>query len=162
MFMAFTFKALLILSCTIPGFAGFAKCDAQSIVGKWNRVSAKQFFTAEAAKTLGKSSVEVQMASAGTETIEFKADHTYIKTLSGKYQPKPIALAGVWSVSGNQFEMKMDPNQPALKNNPKMDGVPTSNTVSISGNTIIVSIPVSGNNPMTNKITKIEETYKKM
>ena len=162
MFTTFTLKALLFITCTTIGFAGFTKCDAQSIVGKWNRVSGKQFFTAEAAKTLGKSFIEVPMASAGSSVIEFKADHTYIKTLSGKYQPKPITLTGTWSVSGNQFEMKMDANQPDRKNNPIKDVALTINKISISGDTIIVSIPLSGNNPMTSKISKIEESYKKM
>lgn len=161
-FSAFPLKAILCIICITIGLAAFTKCNAQYVVGKWNRVSGKQFFTAEAAKTLGKSFIEVPMASAGSSVIEFKADHTYIKTLSGKYQPKPITLTGTWSVSGNQFEMKMDANQPDRKNNPIKDVALTINKISISGDTIIVSIPLSGNNPMTSKISKIEESYKKM
>jgi len=168
MFTAFTFKALLVITCITVGFAGFTKCEAQSPAGKWNRVSGKEFFTEESAKKLGKTFVEVPMASAGSSVIEFKADHTFIKTLSGAYHPKPVSLTGSWSVSGNQFEMKMDPNQPDPKTNPKKDAAPTSNTISISGNTMTVSFPVTANNsnPLINEmnksIKKIEETYKKM
>jgi len=39
---------------------------------------------------------------------------------------------------------------------------PTTTTFSVSGNTLTLSIPVSGGNPMTSKINKIEETYGKM
>ena len=161
MFTAFALKALLVITCITVGFAGFTKCEAQSPVGKWNRVSGKQYFTPEAAKKLGKAFVEVPMASAGSSVIEFKADHTYIKTLSGKYQPKPITLTGTWSVSGNQFEMKMDANQADPKTNPTGNAASTTTTISVSGNTLTVSIPVSGDNPMTSKINKIEETYRK-
>ena len=33
--IAFTLKAIVILTFTIIGFSGFTKCGAQSIVGKW-------------------------------------------------------------------------------------------------------------------------------
>jgi hypothetical protein len=162
MFTAFTLKALLIITCITVGFAGFTKCKAQSPAGKWNRVSGKQYYIPEAAKTLGKAFVEVPMSSAGSSVIEIKADHTYSKTLSGKYQPKPVTLTGTWSVSGNQFEMKADPNQAAPKANPMGITAPATTTFSLSGNILTVSIPVSGDNPMTSKISKIEETYEKM
>ena len=162
MFTAFTFKALLVITCITVGFAGFTKCEAQSPAGKWNRVSGKEFFTEESAKKLGKTFVEVSMASAGSSVIEFKADHTFIKTLSGKYQPKPVTLTGTWSVSGNQFEMKMDAHQADPKTNPTGNTASATSTISVSGNTLTVSVPVSGDNPMTSKINKIEETYKKM
>lgn len=162
MFIAFTLKALLIITCITIGFAGFTKCEAQSPVGKWNRISGKQYYIPEAAKKLGKAFVEVSTASAGSSVIEIKADHTYIKTLSGKYQPQPITLTGTWSVSGNKFEMKTNPNQMGPKANPMGITAPTTTTFSVSGNTLIVSIPVSGDNPMMSKINKIEETYEKM
>ena len=162
MFTAFIFKTLLVITCITVGFADFTKCEAQSPAGKWNRVSGKEFFTEESAKKLGKTFVEVSMASAGSSVIEFKADHTFIKTLSGKYQPKPVTLTGTWSVSGNQFEMKMDAHQTDPKTNPTGNAASTITTISVSGNTLTLSIPVSGDNPMTSKINKIEETYKKM
>src|SRR5450432_717260 len=162
LFTAFTLKALLVITCIIVGFTPLTKCDAQSPAGKWNRVSGKQYFTPESAKKLGKAFVEVQTASAGSSVIEIKADHTYSKTLSGKYQPKPVTLTGTWSVSGNQFEMKADPNQAGPKANPMGMTAPTTVTFSVSGNRLTVSIPVSGNNPMAGKISKIEEIYEKM
>src|SRR5450631_101934 len=94
------FKTLLIFTISIICLSAITTCDAQSIVGKWNRVSAKQFYTPEAAKTLGKEFTEVSMASTGVDVIEFKSDHTYTKTLSGKYQPKPITLTGTWTDTG--------------------------------------------------------------
>ena len=78
----FTSKIILILTWTLVGFSGFNNCAAQSIVGKWNQISSKQFLTAEGSKTHGKSVLETQMASIGTVTFEFKSDHTYIEKTS--------------------------------------------------------------------------------
>ena len=61
----FALKVILILTCIIFGFSGFNKCDAQSIVGKWNQISSKQFLTPEGSKTHGKSVLETQMSSIG-------------------------------------------------------------------------------------------------
>jgi len=161
-------KVLFVFTCITIGVASFAKCYAQSIVGKWNRESSKQFLTAEAAKKLGKSFIEVPTASAGNSVIEFRADHTFTKTLSGKYQPKPITHTGTWSVSGNQFELKMDANQPEHKNIPIKDVALTINTISMNGDGMIISFPVTADNsnPLMSKMsqttTKIEETYKRM
>jgi hypothetical protein len=49
------FKGILTFTCLIVGFSGFNKSNAQSIVGKWNQISAKQYLTAEGSKTHGKS-----------------------------------------------------------------------------------------------------------
>lgn len=53
--------------------------DAQStIVGKWTKVSAKQFFTPEGAKQAGKPVIEKQTSPNDKLELEFKSDHTYI------------------------------------------------------------------------------------
>ena len=156
------FKALLIGICIITGFAGITKCDAQSFVGKWNRVSGKQFFTAEAAKKLGKSFIEVATASAGSEVVEFKTDHTYSQVLSGDYQPKPMVLTGTWTVSASQLTLKLDRNQPDPKYNPRTVALSISLVpYTVTGNTMTLSYQVTANNPMSSKINKIEETFKK-
>ena len=158
----FTLKAVFFLFCTVA-FMGFINCDGQSIVGKWNQVSAKQFFNSEDAKKLGRSFVEVPTGSAGNTVIEFKSDHTYIKTLSGKYHPKPISLTGSWSGSGDQFKMKIDANQADSKYNPPKGYDPNSETVSLKDNVLTVSMPVTAaNNPLGAKMIKIEATYKRM
>jgi hypothetical protein len=155
-------KNCLILSFGILFIAAFYTGKAQSI-GKWNRVSIKQFYTPEAAKKLGKSFSEVSTSTTGTEIIEFKADHSYTKTLSGKYQPTPIVLTGTWSEKGNQLVMKMDPKQADPKYNSNGDASSTSTTI-VAGDTMTITSPVSANNPMASKmqIDKIEETFKKI
>ncbi len=158
---AIALKAVLIFTCTI-GLAAFTCCNAQTIVGKWNQVSTKQFFNAEDAEKLGKSFVETPTGSAGNTAIDFKADHTYIKTLSGKYQPKPVLLTGTWKVSGSQFEMKIDAKQTDPKFIAPNGSEPISESVSLKDDTLIITTPVSPNNPMGMKIIKIEATYKRM
>ena len=138
-FKTFTLKAILILTCTIVGFSDFSKCHAQTIVGKWNQVSTKQFLTAEGAKTHGKSVLETQIASIGTVVFEFKSDHTYIEKTSHAGDSKVLTFTGTWSLSGNQLELKLDPKQEDPKYNPKNDAVPPKITLSINGNTMVWS-----------------------
>jgi hypothetical protein len=69
MLTAFTLKALLVITCITVGPAGFVKCDAQSIVGKWNGVSVKNYFSAEYAKVTGKSMEEKTVKEAGNSHI---------------------------------------------------------------------------------------------
>ncbi len=155
-------KTLFMLICITIGFAGFTKCNAQSIIGKWKQVSAKQFFNAEDAKKLDRSFIEVPTGSAGNTVIEFKSDHTYNQTISGKYQPKPISLTGSWSGLGDQFKMKIDANQADSKNTPKGND-PNGATVSLKDGVLTVSMPVTAtNNPLGMKIIKLETTYKRM
>jgi hypothetical protein len=136
---AFILKALLMVTGITFGFASFNKCDAQSIVGKWNQISSKQFLTAEGSKTHGKSVLETQMASIGTVVFEFKSDHTYIEKTSHAGDSKVLTFTGTWSLSGNQLELKLDPKQEDPKYNPKNDAVPQKITLSINGNTMVWS-----------------------
>lgn len=135
----FILKALLIITGITFGFASFNKCDGQSIVGKWNQISSKQFLTAEGSKTHGKSVLETQMASIGSVVFEFKSDHTYIEKTSHAGDSKVLTFTGTWSLSGNQLELKLDPKQEDPKYNPKNDAVPPKITLSINGNTMVWS-----------------------
>jgi hypothetical protein len=133
----FILKTLLIVTCIIVGFSDFSKCHAQSIAGKWNQISAKQFLTAEGAKTHGKSVLETQMAAIGTVVFEFKSNHTYVVKTSHTNDSKILTLTGTWSLSGNQLELKMDPEQEDPKYNPKKDAVSPKITLSINANTMV-------------------------
>jgi Lipocalin-like domain len=134
---AFTLKAILILTYTLVGFSDFSKCHAQSIVGKWNQITAKQFLTAEGAKTHGKSVLETQMAAVGTVVFEFKSNHTYVEKTSHPNDSGVLTFTGTWSVSGNQLELKLDPEQEDPKYNPKKDAISPVITMSVNGNTMI-------------------------
>ena len=136
---AFILKALLIITGITFGFASFNKCDAQSIVGKWNQISSKQFLTAEGSKTHGKSVLETQMSSIGTVVFDFKSDHSYVEKTSHAGDSKVLTFTGTWSLSGNQLELKLDPKQEDPKYNPKNDVVPPKITMSINGNTMVWS-----------------------
>jgi hypothetical protein len=135
----FALKVILILNFIIVGFSGFNKCDAQSIVGKWNQISSKQFLTAEGSKTHGKSVLETQMSSIGTVVFDFKADHTYVEKTSHAGDPKVLTFTGTWSLSGNQLELKLDSKQEDPKYNPKNDVVTSKITLSINGHTMVWS-----------------------
>jgi len=134
-----TLKALLIITGITFGFASFNECNAQSIVGKWNQISSKQFLTAEGAKTHGKSVLDTQMAAIGTVVFEFKSDHTYIEKTSHAGNSSMLTFTGTWSLSGNQLELKLDPEQVDPKYNPKKDALSPNITLSIIGNTMVWS-----------------------
>ena len=65
MFAPFTLKALFIITCISVGFSGFTKCDAQSIVGKWQGVSVKNYYSAEYVKQTGKPMIEQSAKEIG-------------------------------------------------------------------------------------------------
>ena len=154
----FAIKVILILICIIVGFSGFNKCNAQSIVGKWNQISSKQFLTAEGSRKLGKSVLETQMSSIGTIVFEFKSDHTYVLKTSHTGDSGVLTLTGTWSLTGNQLELKLAPEQEDPKYNPKKDFVLPKTTMSINGNTMVTSTLY----PDSKITTKIEITLTRL
>lgn len=155
---AFILKALLIITGITFGFSSLNKCDAQSIEGKWNQISAKQFLTPEAAKTHGKSVLETQMATIGTVVFEFKSNHTYVEKTSNVNDSRVLTFTGTWSVSGNQLELKLDQEQEDPKYNPKKGTISPKITISINGNSMIWNTLY----PDSKMTTKIELTFTRM
>src|SRR5664279_4753688 len=132
----FILKALLIISGITFGFASFNKCDAQSIVGKWNGVSVKNYFSAEYAKVTGKSMEEKTMKEAGKSAIEYKPDHTFVMTFSAPNDPEVTTMKGTWNLTEDKLKTTLEP-----KYNPQK--MTTTATVSINGNTMITTAAVS-------------------
>ena len=143
----------------IPSFA-FNPCSGQGLTGKWNRVSGKKFYTSEYAKSTGNSSAEISTATDGAEIVEFRADHSYIYTLTIQDIP-PIKLTGTWSVSGDQLILKMDPKQENPIYNPKSNVDQPKNTFTVSGNKLTLKAIVPDNNPLKKnmKVEKLEENF---
>jgi hypothetical protein len=132
MFSVFSLKVLPVIIVMIAGFTGFAKCDAQSIVGKWNGVSVKNYFSTEYAKVAGKSMEEKSVKEAGNSAIEYKADQTFIMTFSSPNDPEITSMKGTWSLTGDQLKTTLEP-----KYNPHK--MTTTATISINGNTLITT-----------------------
>jgi hypothetical protein len=150
-FSAFSLKALFITICLMVGFAGYSKCDAQSIIGKWNGVSVKNFFSAEYAKVAGKSMEEKTVKEAGNSAIEYKPDHTFIMTFSAPNDPEVTTITGTWSLTGDQLKTTLEP-----KYNPQK--LTTTATVSINGNTMITTALI----PAPSRIIKTISTGTRM
>jgi hypothetical protein len=114
MFTAFTLKTLLVIICITVGFAGFTKCEAQSIVGKWHRTGTTSFridkatgkqtplFTAEQQKQYD----EATAANEYNELLEFKSDNTYTSNVSAKGR-KPTERTEKYSLLGNNLDMNI-------------------------------------------------------
>ena len=150
-FSAFSIKAFLLIICITTGFAAFTTCNAQSIVGKWNGVSVKNYFSAEYAKVVGKSMEEKTVKEAGNSAIEYKADHTFIMTFSAPNDPDITTMKGTWSLTGDQLKSTLEP-----KFNPRK--MTTTATVSINGNTMITTAVM----PPPARISKSISTSTKM
>lgn len=131
-FYAFNFKTLLIITCITIGFEGSTKCDAQSIVGKWNGVSVKNYFSDEYAKVMGKTTEEKTVKEAGISAIEYKSDHTFVMTFSAPDNPDVTTMKGTWSLIGDRLNVTLEP-----KYNPKK--MTTAATVVVNGNTLITT-----------------------
>jgi hypothetical protein len=151
MFSASSLKALLVIIFIMVGSAGSTKCDAQSIVGKWNGVSVKNYFSAEYAKVAGKSMEEKTMKEAGNSAIEYKSDHTFILTFSAPNDPEVTTMKGTWSLAGDQLKTTLEP-----KYNPQK--TTTTATVSINGNTMITTAVM----PAPSRIIKTISTCTRM
>ena len=141
MFSAFSLKALLVITCILVGFAGFTKCDAQSIEGKWKVVSVKLFLNTG-------NPVEHPIPPSDIYEFEFKPDHTYVVT-----DGPGSTSTGTWSVSGSQLTMIAPAEQKkGLKGR--------VSSFSITGNKMIRTVIAE---PPYNKVqSKTEETSIRM
>ena len=151
MLTAFALKVLLVIICITVGCAGFAKCDAQSIVGKWKGVSVKNYYSAEYAKEVGKPMIEKSAKETGNSTIEYKSDHTFIMTFSAINDPEVTTMKGTWNLTGDQLKLTLEPTY-----NPRK--MTTTATVSINGNTIVTTAVM----PAPSRISKTISTGTRM
>lgn len=151
MFTAFSLKALIAIACITVGFAGFTTCDAQSIVGKWNGVSVKNYFSDDYAKVMGKPMEEKTVKEAGNSAIEYKSDHTFIMTFSALNDPQVTTMKGTWTLTGDQLKSTLEP-----KYNPRK--MTTTATVLINGNTMVTTAVM----PPPTRISKTISTSTKM
>ena len=154
---AFTSRTLFILIFVKIGLAGFTTCDAQAIAGKWKEVSGKDYCTEKGVKATGKEFLP-QAPQMGGQVLEIRSDHTFTSSELMNWVPSDFKLTGTWTLSGDQLNTKLDLAQPDPKTNPSKEAVTTIYTVTINGNTMILTLPVI-NNPM---IIKMEKTYTRM
>ena len=112
-FTAFTLKVIIVITFITLGFAGFCKCNAQSIVGKWQREGTKIFVTDKTNGTQKPLSAQEQkqfddaaIANGYNETVEFKSNNTYISKVSAKGM-EPKERTEKYSLSGNKLDMNI-------------------------------------------------------
>jgi hypothetical protein len=123
---------LVVVTCFVFGFSGLTKCDAQAIVGKWRGVSVKNYYSAEYSKQIGKSMDEKSAKELGNSEIDFNADHTFVLTFSTGQNSTVTTMKGVWSSTGNELGLTLDPQY-----NPRK--TTTSASFSITGNTMVTT-----------------------
>jgi hypothetical protein len=120
---------------------------AQSILGKWNQVIARQYLTDEAAKTVGKPYVETDMSTIGTVVYDFKSDKTYEMTSVSSLDGDKRESKGIWSLARSELTMSTVTGGQSVKS-----------TVSFqSGDLIIETL-----HPESKKTRKVVLTFKKV
>jgi len=97
-------KNLFIGFISICSIISSKNSFAQSIVGKWNQVTVKQYLTDEGAKKYGKPFIVTDMSTIGSVVSEFKSDHTFVTT-SGTSEGGSRTYSGSWSLDGNTLTM---------------------------------------------------------
>jgi hypothetical protein len=126
-------KTGLILLISIFAFTGINTCFAQSIVGKWNQLKIKTYYTAEGAKENGNhTESEIDMSTIGKGLFVFYSNHTY-RQESSTGDSKTKTIQGTWSMSGNELTMTLLALQDDPKDNPKKDTPPEKTIVSFKG-----------------------------
>ena len=152
---ALRLNVLLIIIFTIFGFVGVSNCQAQTVVGTWKRTDTYRFTIDRITGKLKPGSADVKKqfdehtASVGyKEILEFKADHTYVSTVSTNDNPNGTSRSNTWSLSGTALDM----NIPLVKNNK------TSITIkSLNAHTMVWDLIYNGS---PYKLTEV--TYTKM
>jgi len=129
----------------------FTTCQSQTIVGKWKMISSTSYFTAEGAARQGKTFLTNPLPSTASITTEFKSDHTYTTTTSTGSNPTPNTLGGNWSLTGDRLTITVDP-----KYKPSDELKSSTITVSITGNTMIMTNNIIPNAMVSKMTTKAE------
>jgi hypothetical protein len=120
---------------------------AQSIIGKWNQTTVKQYLTDDGAKSSGKPYVETNMAAIGAVVYEFKSDKTYVMTSTAGAGGDQRIYKGSWSLTGNALIMSATTG-----------GQSITSTVSFqSGDLVIETL-----HPESKKTRKVVLTFKKV
>lgn len=102
----------MIILVMITGLTGFFKCDAQSIIGKWQRDMTVVYTVDKASGKQVPLSPEQQKqydeaaAKNGyVEVLEFKSDNTYTSTVTARGEKK--VHSEKYSISGNMLDMNI-------------------------------------------------------
>lgn len=141
-------KSYFLTGLVLFSFMGLSvPCVAQSIIGKWNQLTARQYLTDEAAKSMGKSYVETDMQTIGTVVYDFKTDKTFEMTSVSSLGGEKRESKGVWSLTGSELTMS------ALKG-----GQSVKSMISFQSNELIIETL----HPESKKIRKVVLTFKKV
>ena len=149
--MARSKKNLFIL-CSVICVLGFKVCSGQSIVGKWNQLKIKTYYTAAGAAANGNHTESViNMSDIGTGIFVFYSNQTYRQeTTTGDSKVK--TLLGTWTLTGDQLEMTLLAQQEDRKDNPKKGTPPEKTTVSFNEKNIMEWTTTYPNDPNISKI----------
>lgn len=124
-------KAMLT-TCFAFSLGMFTTCEGQSVVGKWKRTFTKIFVTDKATGKQIPAPEKMQeqfdeRANNYHETLEMKADNTYISTISTADDPTPKLHNGSYLLSGKDLDMKI----PLVKNEKTTITIQTLNSTTM-------------------------------
>ena len=149
----FISKVAWITGFTILGCSAMSKCEAQSIVGKWNAISTTIYYSDEGSARTGMKIQVTTLADMGVVTMEFYSSHTFKTTTSVINDPKVNTLEGTWTFTGDQLNVTVDPKYHPVKGHESK-----TSTILITGNTLLIT----ENTPPTRLVNKMVTKYQKI
>jgi hypothetical protein len=145
-FSVFHLKPIVAFAFITLGLAFFNQLNAQSIIGKWNGVSVKNYYSADYAKVTGKPMEEKTAKEIGQSSIEYKSDHTYILSFTPVNDSKATIMKGSWVLNGDQLQSTFE-----AAYNPRHTAVTT--TVLVTGNTMVTTSIIAPPSRITKSIS---------
>jgi len=160
---AFALKAIIISGCILYSIT----TNAQSIVGKWKLVSAKETITDKATGEKHDLTPQVKdVVKMMEQIIEFHPDNTYFTSNTMTGNKKGFEGTGTYSVSGKEIKIKqIKNNAPATdtkySTSPMSKWPETMTIVSQTGNTLVVHYGAETTAGGKNMVVDIEDTFQK-
>ncbi len=138
------FFLLVLLTCIMST----KKISAQSVIGKWNQVTVRQYLNDGSVGSNGKPYVDTDMSTIGSVVYEFKPDNSYVMSSTSKLDADDKRVSkGSWKQSGNNLTMSTITGDQSI----------TSSVSFQSGDLVLETI-----HPESKKTRKIVLIFKKL
>jgi hypothetical protein len=140
-------KALILFNCTMLSLMSVITVHGQNIIGKWKEQTDTEFF----AKTDGseRHSQPHPPFNGQFQLLEIKADQTFTSTEYMNWIPGVVAIAGVWSLTGDQLKTKT--------NNINLDYALNTYTMKLEQDMLVLTLK----QPKGSGVSMVEKRYKK-
>jgi hypothetical protein len=141
-------KSLLFFIFSATCFLSAVTVQGQSVVGKWKEQTDTEIFTKPDGS--GHHSQPHPPFNGLFQLLEIKTDQTFTSTEYMNWIPGVVAVAGTWSLTGDQLKTKT--------NNVNVDYAINTYTMKLDQDMLVLSLT----QPKGSGVSMVEKRYKKM